>query len=95
MQAIILEGVLFVVLLATGGALFIFVVRQFTPLGVRLRQVDNRRRIERAAELACPIHGLHAEQDMVRLPNGQLICPACCKEIVHGIPDGGHSRDDA
>jgi hypothetical protein len=84
MQAIILEGVLFVVLLATGGALFIFVVRQFTPLGVRLRQIENRRRIERAAELTCPIHGLRAEEEMVRLPNGQLICPACFKETVNG-----------
>ena len=91
MLAIILEGVLFVVLLATGGALFIFIVRQFTPLGVRLRQVENRRRIERAAELTCPIHGSHAEHDMVRMPNGQLVCPACFKEIVHGDPGSGPS----
>jgi hypothetical protein len=84
MAAIILEGLLFVALLATVAALFFFIVLHFTPLGVRLRQTQNRRQIERVAELACPIHGPHRAQDLVRLPSGDRICPECFKEAVHG-----------
>ena len=51
MSVIIIEGVLFVALLATGAALLYFVLVQFTPVGVRLRQTQNRRQIDRAAEL--------------------------------------------
>jgi hypothetical protein len=87
MAAIILEGVLFVVLVATGGALFFFVVTRFTPIGVRLRQTQNRRRIERAAELRCPVHGAHAETELVRLASGERICPECFQEAVHGQLD--------
>ncbi len=57
MTIIIIEGVLFVALLAASGTLLYFVVMQFTPVGVRRRQALNRRRIDRAAELVCPIHG--------------------------------------
>lgn len=84
MSVIIIEGVLFVALLATGAALLYFVLVQFTPVGVRLRQTQNRRQIDRAAELSCPIHGPRNEKDLVRLASGELICPDCYKETVHG-----------
>lgn len=84
MYTIILEGVLFVALVATGGALFLIVVREFTPLGTRYRQTRNRRRLEREAELTCPIHGRHEERDLVRLPNGDRLCPECFKETANG-----------
>ena len=84
MSVIILEGVLFVALLATGAALLYFVLVQFTPVGVRLRQMQNRRQIDRAAELQCPIHGPRKETDLVRLASGELLCPDCYKETVHG-----------
>jgi hypothetical protein len=84
MSIIIIEGVLFVALLATGAALLYFVLVQFTPVGVRLRQAQNRRQIDRAAELNCPIHGPRNETDLVRLASGELICPDCYKETVHG-----------
>ena len=84
MSAIIIEGVLFVALIATGATLVYVVVLQFTPFGVRLRQAQNRRRIDRAAELLCPIHGPRAEQDLVRLASGDVMCPDCYKENVHG-----------
>lgn len=84
MTEIILEGVLFVALVATIGALFYFVVMQFTPVGVRLRQTQNRRRLDRAAELVCPIHGPRAKTDLVRLASGELLCPECYKEILNG-----------
>jgi hypothetical protein len=83
MVTIVLEGVLFVALLATTGALLYFVLMQFTPLGVRVRQGRNRRLIEAAAARVCSIHGPHAETDMVRLPSGERICPECYSEIVH------------
>src|SRR6266576_756939 len=51
MAGIILEGVLFVALLATMAALLFFVLRYWTPLGLRLRQVGNRKRLEQALEL--------------------------------------------
>ncbi|MEJ7811416.1 MAG: hypothetical protein WKG32_13475 [Gemmatimonadaceae bacterium] len=84
MMAIILEGVLFVALLATGAALLFYVVTQFTPVGVRLRQTQNRKRIERAAGAVCAAHGAHEESDLVRLPSGEQICPDCYKEAFDG-----------
>ncbi len=84
MGAIIVEGVLFVALIAAGGALLYWVLMQFTPAGVRIRQSQNRRRLERAAELTCPIHGPRREDQLVRLANGDEVCPDCYKETLHG-----------
>jgi len=84
MSVIIIEGVLFVALLATGAALLYFVLVTFTPVGTRLRQVQNRRQLDRAAELSCPIHGPRKETDLVRLASGEVICPDCYKETFHG-----------
>lgn len=86
MSAIILEGVLFVALIAAVGALFRMGV-QSTPVGRRLRQEQNRKLIDRAAAATCPIHGLQNEDDLVRLPDGGLMCPLCYKENVHGQLD--------
>ena len=82
MGAIIVEGVLFVALIAAGGALLYWVIMYFTPAGVRIRQTQNRKRIERAAELVCAVHGRHAEDQLVRLASGARVCPECYKEIV-------------
>ena len=84
MTEIIIEGVLFVALIAAIGTLFYFVVVYFTPVGVRVRQTRNRRQIDRAAELVCPIHGPHATKDLVRLTSGDLLCPECYKETLNG-----------
>jgi len=84
MSIIIIEGVLFVALLATGAALLYLALVQFTPVGVRLRQMRNRRQIDRAAELDCPIDGPRKETDLVRLASGDVMCPDCYKETVHG-----------
>jgi hypothetical protein len=84
MTEIIFEGVLFVALIATVGTLFYLVVMQFTPVGIRVRQARNRRRIDRAAELVCPIHGPRAATDLVRLTSGELLCPDCYKENFNG-----------
>jgi hypothetical protein len=83
MGAIIVEGVLFVALIAAGGALLFWVIMSFTPAGVRIRQTQNRKRIERAAELVCAIHGRHSEDQLVRLASGARVCPECYKEIVN------------
>ena len=84
MTAIILEGVLFVALLATGGALFYWIVVSFTPVGLRLRQQRNRRVIDRAADSACPVHGPRTQEQLVRLPTGETLCPDCYKETIDG-----------
>jgi len=84
MVEIVVEGVLFVALVVTAVALLGFVLVQFTPLGLRIRQSRNRRLIEQTAERTCPIHGPHAPADMVLLPSGERICPECFKEVVHG-----------
>lgn len=83
MIGIILEGVLFVALVATVAALFFYVLVRWTPLGLRLRQDANRRRLEQGLELECPIHGPQREEEMVRLPSGSRICPVCYKEALH------------
>ena len=84
MTEIIIEGVLFAALLAAVGALFYLLIVYFTPVGVRRRQTLNRRRVDRAAELVCPIHGPRSSNDLVRLTSGETICPDCYKETVHG-----------
>ena len=83
MGAIIFEGVLFVALIATGGAFLFWLLITFTPAGVRLRQTRNRKRIERTAELVCPLHGLRTENQLVRTANGERMCPDCYKETFH------------
>ena len=83
MGIIITEGVLFVALIATGGALLYWLIVYFTPAGVRLRQTQNRKRIEQAADLVCAVHGRHTEDQLVRLASGERVCPDCYKEIVN------------
>jgi hypothetical protein len=84
MTEIIIEGVLFVALVAAVGTLLYLIVMYFTPVGVRLRQTLNRRRVDRAAELVCPLHGPRSSNDLVRLASGELLCPDCYKETFHG-----------
>jgi hypothetical protein len=84
MVGIIVEGVLFVALLATIAALLVYVLVRWTPLGLRLRQDQNRRRLEHEVDLICPIHGAQQEDAMVRLPSGSRMCPQCYKEALHG-----------
>jgi hypothetical protein len=84
MGIIVIEGVLFVALLAAVGALVVLGI-QHTPLGRRITQTRNRRRIERRAERAaltrCAAHGSVAEHDLVRLPGGEQLCPQCYAEL--------------
>ncbi len=87
MRVIIIEGVLFVAFVATAGALVLWGLWDVTPLGRVARQIRNRRRIDRAAELTCPIHGMQADAAMVRLPNGTRVCPVCYQETVNGQLD--------
>lgn len=84
MVNIILEGVLFVALVATVAALFYWGMLYFTPLGHRIRETRNRQRIDRAADLTCPVHGGFADGELVRLPTGERICPQCYKETMYG-----------
>ena len=80
MGAIIIEGVLFVAMIATGVALLYWILLHFTPAGVRFRQAQNRKRIEREAQLVCPIHGMRSREQLVLLANGERVCPDCYKE---------------
>lgn len=82
MIAIIMEGVLFVALVAAGGALLYFVITTYTPVGRRMREVRNRKVIEKEVDTHCPIHGTFREEEMVRLPSGDRVCPQCFKETV-------------
>jgi hypothetical protein len=84
MVIILIEGVLFVALLAAVGALVMLGVRN-TGAGRWFTQTRNRRRIERRAEVAavtrCPTHGSFRERDLVRLPGGGQVCPQCYAEL--------------
>lgn len=82
MLAIIMEGLLFVALVAAVGALLFFVLTSFTPLGRRMKEVKNRKTIEEEADLHCPVHGALTAAQMVRLPSGERVCPHCFKETV-------------
>lgn len=85
MVTIILEGVLFIAFLAVAVALVAYGVLGHTPLGRRLLQNANRRRIERRIALRCPTHGALADRDLVRLPSGERICPKCYAETLDGL----------
>ena len=80
MLPILLEGALFIALVAVAGALVAYGVWELTPVGRTLRQRANARRVEQQAQLTCPIHGFHPEGAMVRLPDGSPTCPQCYAE---------------
>jgi hypothetical protein len=84
MNAIIIEGVLFIALLCVAVTLVVYVVRYYTAAGRALEQTKNRKEIERAVNLTCAIHGAHDERDMVRLPSGEVMCPQCYQEAIGG-----------
>lgn len=84
MTEIIIEGVLFVALIATVGALIYLVIMNLTPVGERIRQTQNRRRLDNAAALVCPLHGPRSSTELVRLTSGDVLCPECYKETFHG-----------
>lgn len=86
MVKIILEGVLFIALVAVVVAFVAYGVVTFTPLGNRIRQTANRRRLERRSALTCPVHGYHPERDLVRLPDGTPTCPECYAEAFRVEP---------
>ncbi len=83
MLAIIFESALFVAFLAALGALVVSLL-QSSPLGTRLTQIQNRRRLEREVAASCPVHGPHDERDLVRLPGGATLCPECYQETLDG-----------
>ena len=86
MNAIIIEGVLFVVLVCVAVALVVFVVRYYTGAGRAREQTRNRKVIDRAVNLTCAVHGEHDERQMVRLESGEVMCPECYREAVDGRP---------
>ena len=84
MNAIIIEGVLFVALLVVAVTLVVVVVRYYTTAGRALEQTRNRKQIDRAVNLTCEIHGPHDERQMVRLESGDVMCPECYHEAIDG-----------
>ncbi len=83
MVGIIVESLLFLALLVAAGMLVYTALVRLTPLGRRLAQARNRERIEEATGRTCPVHGYHEAHDLVRLPDGELICPTCYAEAMH------------
>ena len=84
MNAIIIEGVLFVALLCVAVTLVVFVVRHYTAAGRMIEQTRYRKEVERVVNLTCAIHGSHEEREMVRLESGEVMCPQCYRDVVDG-----------
>lgn len=84
MTVIIVEGALFVALVAVALMLVVYLVRRHTATGLRFDQHQNRKEIDRAASLTCPLHGTHEARDMVRLQSGEVMCPECYREAIDG-----------
>jgi hypothetical protein len=84
MNAIIIEGVLFVALLCVAVTLLVFTVRHYTAAGRMIEQTRNRKEIERVVNLTCAIHGSHEEREMVRLESGEVMCPECYRDVIDG-----------
>lgn len=83
MLGIIFEGVLFLALLAAAGALLWAALVRWTPFGQRMAQARNRDRIEELTGLMCPVHGRHEPYQLVRLPDGEVMCPRCYEEAMN------------
>ncbi|MBU6366476.1 MAG: hypothetical protein KJT01_09735 [Gemmatimonadetes bacterium] len=83
MTIIFIEAVLFLAFLAVVGA-FVLAAFRSTDLGMQLRQRANRRRLDRAADLTCPVHGPQREEELVRLATGEPLCPHCYQDAIHG-----------
>ncbi len=86
MNPVFFESAFFIAMLVMAGALFVKSLG-FTPFGKRFKQIANRKRIDHEADLTCPIHGLQRDDELVRLPSGEPLCPLCYKEAVHGDID--------
>lgn len=84
MNVIIIEGVMFVALLVVAVTLAVFVMRHYTGPGRLREQSRNRKEIDRAVSLTCPLHGAHEERAMVRLESGEVMCPDCYREAIEG-----------
>jgi hypothetical protein len=82
MIGIMFESALFLAALVAMAMLLFQLLKTYTPLGMRLRQTENRKRIQREAETVCAVHGPHPESDLVLLANGERICPDCFREAV-------------
>jgi len=80
MFAILVDTALFLVLLAV-TAMIGWQLFARTSAGISLQQTRNRKRIERGRTLVCPEHGPHPENELVRLPSGETICPQCYQEV--------------
>ena len=86
MNVAYIESAFVIALVVVAGAL-LFSALGWSPFAKRIKQSANRRRIEREYDLTCPVHGLQREEDLVRLPTGERLCPHCYKEAVHGRID--------
>ena len=75
MNAIIIEGVLFIALVCVAATLVVVLVRYYTAAGRALEQTRNRKQIDRAASLT---------RAMVRLESGEVMCPECYREVMDG-----------
>ena len=84
MNAIIIEGVMFVALLVVAVTLVVFAVRHYTAPGRVLEQSRNPKHIHRVVTLRCARLGAHEEREMVRLESGEVMCPECYREAIDG-----------
>ncbi len=83
MFGIIVEGLLFLALVAAAVTLVYNVLVRLTPVGRRLAQARNRERIEEETGRLCPVHGRHEAHELVRLPDGDVMCPECYQEAMN------------
>jgi hypothetical protein len=85
MFGILLEELAFLIAALAVAGLVGYAVYRYTPLGLRLKQIRNRRLVEARQELTCPIHGLQREETLVRLKSGEALCSHCFKEAVDDV----------
>ncbi|MEP6573407.1 MAG: hypothetical protein ABJD11_11955 [Gemmatimonadota bacterium] len=85
MFGILLDELGFLIAAIAALGLAGYVVYRYTPLGLRLKQAENRKQIEARLELTCPIHGLQREDTLVRLKSGEALCSHCFKEAVDDV----------
>jgi len=83
MTAILLENTLVIALVVILGAIVIYAFRSYSPLGVRMRQEQNRRNLLDEMVRTCPTHGVQPVQSLVRLDDGTVVCSLCFQKVIH------------
>jgi hypothetical protein len=87
MTAILLEDALVIALVLILGALAVYAIRAFSPIGLGLRQRRSHRASVDDTVRTCPVHGVQSSESLIRLDDGSVQCAKCLQQLLHANND--------